>query len=199
MFHVKHEGPGRVGLSSQQLGRLEAFAERLARAGVPRGMISRRDRDRIWERHILDSLRGVEALPPDGGRVCDLGSGGGLPGVVLAVARPGLRFVLAERRANRSDFLRGVVDDLAIRNAEVHAADVRSLEAGSFAACTARAFADASRSWHAAEPLLAPEGHLVYWAGGSFDPSAAPPGAISTVFHEPGLAGPGPLVIMSRQ
>jgi 16S rRNA (guanine527-N7)-methyltransferase len=197
MFHVKHEGPT-PDLSADQQARLEAFADRLRDEGVGRGVVSRSDRDRIWSRHILDSLRAARVLPPDGRRVCDLGSGGGLPGVVLAVARPGLRFVLAERRANRGDFIRSVLAELEIDNAEVHPADARTLDVGSFDACTARAFGNAKKCWEVAEPLLVPGGQLVYWAGASFEPSAAPNG-LTTVFARPSLAASGPLVIMSRQ
>ena len=146
----------------------------------------------------------MAAIPPAARRVADLGSGGGLPGVVLAVALPEVAFVLAERRRNRISFLELVCDELDLRNAETHPGDARDLPAGSFDVAVARAFADPEGTWYVAEPLLSGVGRLVYWAGSSFDPSLDtgswhPGRPRIEVFREPGVAGSGSLVIMTRQ
>src|SRR5688500_663157 len=99
MFHVKHEGwekgahPLGFELDATAAERLTLFERMLRTRAVPMGMIAASDVPRIRERHLLDSLRAVPLLPPSGS-VCDLGSGAGLPGVALCIARPDLRYVL---------------------------------------------------------------------------------------------------------
>lgn len=94
-----------------QLEQLEAFAGWLAGPGIERGLLGPRERDRIWTRHVINSALLVELLPGSAS-VCDLGSGAGLPGVVLAVLRPDLTVTLLEPLLRRSQFLAEVVDDL---------------------------------------------------------------------------------------
>lgn len=184
--------------TAQQL--LAAYTSLLRDPGVARGIVAKGDLDRIEERHVADSLRGVAAIPRQARTLCDLGSGGGLPGIPLAIARPDIAVTLAERRANRASFLQLVLEALPLPNVEVRAGDVVSLPAASFDVCTARAFADLPRTWVAAEPLLSDGGRLLYWAGVSFDPhDEPPPGGRIELFPEPAVAGSGPLVIMTRQ
>ena len=188
----------RTTLSEEQRRRLDQYADLLRDPGIRRGVISRGDAERIRERHVDDALRGTALLR--GIEVCDLGSGGGLPGVPLAIARPDLRVVLSEKRANRVDFLRLVVRTLGIGNAEVLPGDAGRLPSRSFDSCTARAFGDASISWATADGLLRGGGVLLYWAGASFDlASDVPHGVRAEVSEEGRVAGAGPLVIMSRQ
>src|SRR3712207_388482 len=179
---------------------LDAFETLLRDVGVPRGMVARGDVERIAERHIDDSLRGVRAVPASAASLCDLGSGGGLPGVVLAIALPAIDVTLSERRGNRISFLELVVAELGLANAEVVAGDAEDLPKASFDVCTARAFAHAAQTWSLAERLLVPRGRLLYWAGRTFDPSAtAVPGAVIQVSGDAEVAGSGPVVIMTRQ
>lgn len=74
-----------------------------------------------WTRHILDSLTLVSLLQeePDGASVIDVGSGGGLPGVPLAIVLPGLRFTLLEATGKKADFLRRAAEELALNNVAV--------------------------------------------------------------------------------
>ena len=74
--------------------------------------------DRIWSRHLVNCAL-LTSLLPESGSVCDLGSGAGLPGVVLAIARPDLSIVLLEPLLRRTVFLQEVVDDLGLRNVTV--------------------------------------------------------------------------------
>lgn len=183
---------------AQQL--LTVYAALLRDPGVPRGLIAKSDADRIEERHIGDSLRGAAAIPGEATSLCDLGSGGGLPGIPLAIARPDLAVTLSERRANRVSFLHLVIEALDLPNVEVRPGDAASLPHGSFDVCTARAFSDLPGAWAAAELLLSAGGRLLYWAGMSFDPHVgSPPGGRIELFPEPAVAGSGPLVIMTRQ
>lgn len=89
------------------------YAELLADAGVERGLLGPREVDRIWERHLLNCAA-VGELLGERDRVLDLGSGAGLPGVPLAIARPDLQIVLVEPLLRRSEFLNEVVTGLTL-------------------------------------------------------------------------------------
>jgi 16S rRNA (guanine(527)-N(7))-methyltransferase RsmG len=201
MFHVKHEGwdlPGDIDieLGAAVRARLERYEEQLLGRAVPMGMVAASDAPRLRERHIVDSLRGVPHLP-DQGTVCDLGSGAGLPGLVLAITRPDLRFVLVEVRRNRARFLERAAEDL--ENVTVHPRRLETYRQ-QVEMCTARAYASPSQSWEAAARLLGPGGRLLYWAGSSYDPATdLPEGVSGSHFTTSALARSGPLVIMARQ
>ena len=201
MFHVKHEGwdlAAAVGadLDAATIARLERFEGLLREQAVPLGMVSASDAERLRERHIVDSLRAVPHLP-SAGSVCDLGSGAGFPGLVLAIARPDLRFVLVEVRRNRAAFLARASDDLG--NVTVHARRLETFRED-VDACTARAFGPPRKSWEAAARVLVPQGRLLYWAGVSYDRTIdLPEGVSATHFTTSALARSGPLVIMARQ
>lgn len=89
------------------------YAELLAGAGVERGLLGPREADRLWDRHLLNSAVVGELLDP-GERVIDIGSGAGLPGIPLAIARPDLQIVLLEPLLRRSEFLTEVVAELGL-------------------------------------------------------------------------------------
>jgi 16S rRNA (guanine527-N7)-methyltransferase len=118
MFHVKHvevsAAPRVAGtFFGDRLDRAQRYAEILAGAGVERGLIGPREVDRLWDRHILNSVAVAELLEPNES-LADIGSGAGLPGIPLALARPDLRVTLIEPLLRRSDFLREVIEDLGI-------------------------------------------------------------------------------------
>jgi 16S rRNA (guanine527-N7)-methyltransferase len=89
------------------------YARWLATDGVVRGLIGPRETDRLWDRHLLNCAV-VAELIPSGSSVVDVGSGAGLPGIVLSVARPDLTVVLVEPLARRTAFLAEVVSDLGL-------------------------------------------------------------------------------------
>lgn len=95
------------------------YAGWLADVGVVRGLIGPREVDRLWDRHILNSAVIGEVID-EGARVVDIGSGAGLPGIPLAIARPDLRVQLVEPLLRRATFLSEVVEDLGLDNVEVH-------------------------------------------------------------------------------
>ena len=98
------------------VGRLELaerYAELLATEGVVRGLIGPRECARLWDRHLLNCAV-LEELIPSGASVCDIGSGAGLPGLVLAIARPDLAVTLVEPLLRRTTFLEEVVADLGL-------------------------------------------------------------------------------------
>ena len=92
---------------------IEHFAEFLTSAGIERGLIGPREGEKIWERHIFNSLP-VISLIPEGSSVFDIGSGAGLPGIPLALARPDLQVTLIEPLQRRVDFLNEAVAGLGI-------------------------------------------------------------------------------------
>jgi 16S rRNA (guanine527-N7)-methyltransferase len=89
----------------------ERYVARLATDGVTRGLIGPREVGRLWERHVLTSAAVAEAVP-DGARVVDVGSGAGLPGIPLGLARADLSVTLVEPMARRVDFLAEAVAEL---------------------------------------------------------------------------------------
>ena len=90
---------------------IQAFAQILITKGIERGLIGPKEGDRIWDRHIANCLP-VTTLIPQGVRVVDIGSGAGLPGIVIALARPDLKMTLVEPLQRRVDFLNEVVAEL---------------------------------------------------------------------------------------
>lgn len=91
-----------------QEGAIEAFADFLTGAGIERGLIGPREGERIWERHIFNCLP-VTQLLPNGASLFDIGSGAGLPGIVIALARPDLQVTLIEPLERRVEFLNEAV------------------------------------------------------------------------------------------
>jgi 16S rRNA (guanine527-N7)-methyltransferase len=89
------------------------YAELLAAEGVARGLIGPNEAPRLWDRHLLNSAA-VAGLLPEQGLVVDLGSGAGLPGVVLALCVPTVRMALVDATKRRTDFLSEVVTELGL-------------------------------------------------------------------------------------
>jgi 16S rRNA (guanine527-N7)-methyltransferase len=100
------------GLFGPLLPAAAAYVARLASDGVTRGLIGPREVPRLWQRHILNSAAVAEAVP-EGARVVDVGSGAGLPGIPLGLARPDLALTLVEPMARRVEFLEEIVAQLA--------------------------------------------------------------------------------------
>lgn len=165
----------------------------LVREWAPRlDLVSPADLDRFEERHVEDSLRAaplLDELPP--GPCVDVGSGAGLPGVPLAIARPERRWTLLEPRRRRAAFLEEVVRDLGL-DCEVVAltAEEAAKDPGLRARhvlATARAVAEPGAVRGMAEPLLAPGGVTLVFTG-----------ATATVPPDAEAWGPG-LTIMRKK
>ena len=153
--------------SSGQLGHLEAYAASLADAGMVRGLIGPREVPRLWERHLLNCAALAELIPPDS-TVCDIGSGAGLPGVVLAIVRPDLRITLVEPLLRRTTYLDEVVDELGLENVEVVRGRADVLHGSrSFDVVTSRAVAPLGRLLGWSMPLVAAAGAMVAMKGGA--------------------------------
>lgn len=90
------------------VGRAVRYAQLLTGTGVARGVLGRGEIERIWDRHLLNCAV-IESVIPPGATVCDVGSGGGLPGIVVSLIRPDLDVTLLEPRRGRVTFLQEAV------------------------------------------------------------------------------------------
>ena len=137
---------GAGALFGAELGRAVAYAEILATRGVEWGVIGPREVPRLWDRHLMNCAVIAELIDSGSGTLADIGSGAGLPGVVLALVLPAVRVTLIEPLERRARFLAECVSELELTNASVvrgRAEDV----AGQVAAdvVTARAVAPLDR------------------------------------------------------
>lgn len=143
----------------------ERYAAFLADAGVERGLLGPREVDRLWDRHLMNCAVLGEAIP-ERASVIDIGSGAGLPGLVLAIVRPDLSITLLEPLLRRTTFLSECVAMLGLDNVEVRRGRAEEV-VKDYAAdvVTARAVAPLERLARWALPLLRPGGELLALKG----------------------------------
>jgi 16S rRNA (guanine527-N7)-methyltransferase len=168
MFHVKRRdlvGPADAAAAvfGGRIDVARAYADLLAHDAVERGFIGPRETGRLWERHLLNSAA-VGELLRDGDSVVDIGSGAGLPGIPLALARPDVRVTLVEPMLRRTEFLQDVVDALGLDivvvrgRAEEPAVQDR---VGGADAVVSRAVAPLDKLTKWCVPLLRPGGRML--------------------------------------
>ena len=166
----------------ERVDEIQAFAHFLATAGIERGLIGPREGERIWDRHIFNCLP-VTQLLPEGTTLFDIGSGAGLPGIVIALARPDLTVTLIEPLERRVAFLNEAVEGLNIEVIRGRAQDVK--RSADFV--TARAVAPLEKlkkmSWH----MVKTEGSLLAMKGEGA--SAEMEGVKGATLHEITLEG----------
>lgn len=146
---------------------IKQYVDILLNRGVEHGLIGPREAPRVWNRHVLNCVAIAPAFPRNA-TVVDVGSGAGLPGMVLALARPDLRITLVEPLLRRSGFLQVAVSELALTNVEVvrsRAEDLASTR--QFDQATARAVAPLDRLVRWCLPLVRRGGYLVAMKGAS--------------------------------
>lgn len=163
---------------------IRVFAQFLTTAGIERGLIGPREGERIWERHIFNCLP-VTQLLPQNASLFDIGSGAGLPGIVIALARPDLKVTLIEPLERRVEFLKEATKGLDIEVIRGRAQDVKK----SADYITARAVAPLEKlkkiSWH----MVKTGGALLAMKGESA--AAEMVGVKNAVLHEIELEGIG--------
>ena len=147
-----------------RLGSAQRYADLLAGEGVTRGLLGPREVDRLWDRHILNSAA-VACQVPDGATCVDVGSGAGLPGIPLALARPDVHVRLVEPLLRRVTFLEHALDALGVDRLSVTRARAEELPAASVDVVVARAVAPLHRLVRWTVPLLTPGGRLVAMKG----------------------------------
>lgn len=139
------------------------YAQILAGAGVERGLLGPREVSRVWDRHVLNSAVVAELVEPNE-QIADIGSGAGLPGIPLALARPDIHVTLVEPLLRRSDFLREVIDELGINCRVVRGrAEDRAVrdEVGESDAVVSRAVASLDKLTKWSSPLLRSGGRML--------------------------------------
>ncbi|GAB3075526.1 16S rRNA (guanine(527)-N(7))-methyltransferase RsmG [Phycicoccus sp. Root101] len=147
----------------------EAFAAILADTGVSHGLIGPREVPILWERHILNCAVVHEAFP-EGAAIVDVGSGAGLPGLALAIARPDLHLHLVEPMLRRTTWLSDTIEALGLTNCTVHRGRAEEFHGVlSVEWATARAVARIDKLARWTFPLLAAGGTLVALKGSSAD------------------------------
>ena len=152
---------------SDRMALVERYAELLATEGVVRGLIGPREAPRLWDRHLVNCAL-LAGLIPEGATVCDVGSGAGLPGLVLALARPDLQVTLVEPLLRRTTFLEEVAGELGLANVEVVRGRAEAVHGRrQFQVVTSRAVAPLDRLLGWSMPLVAPQGALVAMKGSS--------------------------------
>ncbi|PVZ10899.1 16S rRNA m(7)G-527 methyltransferase [Actinomycetospora cinnamomea] len=166
---VPETPPAAAEVFGDQLPVAERYVELLAGPGHDQGVIGPRELPRLWERHVLNSAAVGEVLPV-GATVVDIGSGAGLPGVPLALARPDLAITLLEPMARRVAWLERVVDELGLGVTVVRGrAEERETRrrCGESDVVTARAVAPMGRLATWSLPLVRPGGTLAAMKGAS--------------------------------
>ena len=151
-------------LFNAQLDKARRFVVELAGQGVTRGLIGPVECERLWTRHIINSVLLAPLLRV--GRVGDVGSGAGLPGLVLAIARPDVEFILIEPMERRVDWLHEMVEALSLPNVEVVRA--RAEEARlvpPLDQVTARAVSSLTKLIPLTAPLVRSGGELLFLKG----------------------------------
>lgn len=143
------------------------YARLLASDGVTRGLIGPREVPRLWERHLLNCAVVSELIEPDAD-VLDIGSGAGLPGLALAIARPDLYVTLVEPMSRRTGFLTEAIEALELDNVEVLRARAEEVEPrGKADVVTSRAVAPLGKLVGWCLPLTRPGGSVLAIKGAS--------------------------------
>src|SRR5690348_2263375 len=152
--------PGAAAVFGPALDRAVEYARRLATRGVEQGLIGPHEVPRLWDRHLLNCAVVTELIRPSCRTLVDIGSGAGLPGLVLALLRPGLDVILLEPMERRCRFLAECAADLGVANASVLRGRAEDTKLRADVA-TARAVAPLSRLAELAVGLVRPGGMVL--------------------------------------
>lgn len=165
MIDIEVEPPAASVIFGGRIDTARRFADVLGRHGEERGLIGPLEPPRLWSRHILNS---AVVAPLLSGTVGDVGSGAGLPGLVLAIARPDVQFVLIEPMERRVAWLTEQVDDLELGNVEVLRARAEDWRRGAaLDIVTARAVSALRTLVPITAPLVRDGGELILLKGAS--------------------------------
>ncbi|MDN5593423.1 MAG: 16S rRNA (guanine(527)-N(7))-methyltransferase RsmG [Brevibacterium aurantiacum] len=151
----------------------QRYAQHLATTGIEWGLIGPREIDRLWTRHILNCAVVAEFID-DSDVVGDVGSGAGLPGIPIALLRPEAQVVLIEPMERRVEWLKMVVDDLALDNVRIVRARVEELvDEEMFTVVTSRAVKAMTTLIEWTHEVMVPEGRILALKGASVEAELA--------------------------
>ncbi len=156
-----------VSLPDETTEKLRRYADLLLCANERVRLVGPRDAETLWRAHIADCLHLLPLLPPSGS-VIDVGTGGGLPGAVLAACRPDLRFTLLDSLSRKTNALSKIVSDAGIKNAEVVCArseDFAASHRESFNCAVVRAVSETGVIAEYLSPLVKVRGRAVAMKG----------------------------------
>ena len=195
-------GLARMGLSldSAQRNTLVAYLALLEKWNRAFNLTAIRDPEEMVARQLLDSLSILPYL--EGPSILDVGTGPGLPGIPLAIARPDLRFVLLDANGKKTRFVRQASAELGLSNVEAIRCRIEAYRPGErFNSVTARAFTTLPRMISLAEPLIAPGGRLLAMKGklpqDEIDEISLPGRAVDAIsLRYPGAKGERHLIIV---
>jgi 16S rRNA (guanine527-N7)-methyltransferase len=164
VFHVKHPNPPAFDVSRETRVRLEAYLALLGRWNARINLIGPSPPETWWARHVQDGLQLVPLLPEGCGPVADLGSGAGLPGLILAacVTRP-MHLVEADQR--KCAFLREAAREMGLAHVTIHAQRIEAATLPPLACVTARALAPLTSLLAHAHKLVAADGVAIFPKG----------------------------------
>ncbi len=155
-----------IDLAAEQVGALLAYADLLEKWNRSVNLVSYQNRRELLDRHILDALSMVGYL--EGSTVIDAGSGAGLPGIPLAIARPEIRFHLVDSIAKKTAFLLCATSELQLGNVMIHCSRLHALEGTLVADClVARAFGPLPELLQESRPVLSAGATLLLMKGRS--------------------------------
>jgi 16S rRNA (guanine527-N7)-methyltransferase len=160
---VETEPPYAAPLFGDRIELARRFAGDLARYGEPLGLIGPLEAERLWSRHVVNCALVAPLLSP--GRVGDVGSGAGLPGLVLAIARPDVDLVLIEPMERRVDWLETETERLGLSNVTVLRGRAEEVGPEPLDQVTARAVSALSKLVPLCAPLLRPGGEMLFMKG----------------------------------
>jgi 16S rRNA (guanine527-N7)-methyltransferase len=191
------------GISANIRGRLSAYLDLLAKWNRVYNLTAIRDRAQMDVQHVNDALAVLPYLPHEpNSRVLDVGSGGGVPGIPIAIARPKLQVTLLDSNRKKVAFLTQAAIELQLSNVRAIASRIEDLpQSESFDVVISRAFSDLSTFANLAAPHVAHDGLLMAMKGAlpNDEIAALPPNVLvlrTPRLHVPGLAAERHLVVM---
>jgi 16S rRNA (guanine527-N7)-methyltransferase len=188
---VEDEPAYAAALFGDRIDVARAFTADLAEHGEPLGLIGPLEVERLWSRHVVNCALVAPLLRP--GRVGDVGSGAGLPGLVLAIARPDVELVLIEPMERRTDWLTAESDRLGLHNVTVLRGRAEDIHPDPLLdQVTARAVSALSKLVPLCAPLVKPGGELLFMKGARVDDEIA---AAEKAFRKARVRDPEVLVL----
>lgn len=154
-----------ITLSMEQSRKLIDYIALLCKWNSTYNLTALRHEDKMISHHVLDSLTVLAVFPQSSGSLIDVGSGGGMPGIPLAIARPDWQFTLIDSNSKKTAFLQQAIIELALENVTVQTGRIEALHGERFDIITSRAFAELSDFVRVSRQLLADNGQWVAMKG----------------------------------